>query len=300
MRLRSAPDCSPPRPAAAGAGPDIPSGRSRTRPSRLRARRFHQRTVSIPQQKQIRAGSRIALAPSRMRIQEQWRRSRKSPAPHQKAHRRSSHFRKKFFSGKNPRASPQRNPQRRKRLQIQGCANLAATTPRMRAACVCELSRIHPVSTASMTLACHVRAQLVSNASDLQGVARHGSAPSLRSACDARGPAWCCRVIGDVLHGLAVFSLLSRQQTGNRRSLAALTHALIEHFHAARPRAARRAWMRTSARPTYRNAPALRRARRIKQVPLRRPARRLGGPRPDARQGMRRGSCATKDQGSLS
>lgn len=182
---------SPPRPAPASPTP--------TPTPTPQPRRFHRHTPTIPQQKQIRAGSRIALASSRMRAQEQWRRSRKSPAAHQKARRRSSHFRKKFFRGKKLRASPRRNRRRRKRLQIQGGANLAATTPKMRAACVCALSRIHPASTASMTLACHVRAQLASNASDLQGVARHGSAPSLRSACDARGPAWCCRVIGDVL-----------------------------------------------------------------------------------------------------
>lgn len=154
---------------------------------------FHSPAPAIPQQKQIRARTRTALASCRMRMQEQWRSARKSPAAHQKARRRSSHFRKKIFRRKKPRASPRRRAETKKRLQIQACARRTANAQKNRGIRVCALSRIHRAGTASMTLARHLRAQLASNASDLQGVARHGTAPSLRSACDARAPAWCSR-----------------------------------------------------------------------------------------------------------
>jgi len=154
---------------------------------------FHPPTPAIPQQKLIRARASTALASCRMRTQEQWRSSRKSPAAHQKARRRSSHFRKKIFRGKKPRALPRPGESARKRLQIQARARWAANAQKNRRVRVCALSRIHRTGTASMTLARHRRAQLASNASDLQGVARHGTAPSLRSACDARAPAWCSR-----------------------------------------------------------------------------------------------------------
>jgi len=66
----------------------------------------------------IRAHTSIAVARGRMRIQEACKRSRKCTAAHQKAHRRSSQFRKKFFRAQKSCAQRRRRIGAQKRLQI--------------------------------------------------------------------------------------------------------------------------------------------------------------------------------------
>lgn len=279
-------------------GPPGTSGR--TEPLSSPSRLWPMRQSRFGSGNKIRARTSIAAARSRMRGQEACKRSRKCTAAHQKAHRRSSQFRKKFFRAKNPRAQQRRRIRARKRLQIQARTNSAEIAAKKLTAHGCALSRIHPPYTASMTLACHRRAQLASDASDLQGsrdMERHR--PCAARATHARqhgavasSGTSCMGLQSSVRCPAKVSARTSAIRAAVRRRAPARTHSRC-------PRRPRRMETRRCARRTPQHAGPAPRAL-AQQVPRRRPARRLRGPRPDARQGMRRGSCATKDQGSLS
>lgn len=71
---------------------------------------------------------------------------------------------------------------------LQALRGTPPPSPTLNIAYVCALSRIHVDITALMTLACDGPAPLASNVSDLQGVARQGTAASKRNGCDPRAP----------------------------------------------------------------------------------------------------------------
>ncbi|MFD0322865.1 hypothetical protein [Lysobacter gummosus] len=99
---------------------------------------------------------------------------------------------------------------------------------------------------------------------------------------------------GDSLH--VVCSRRSNRFTAQRLCRAQSdARALVFHV-------ARRAWKRESAsaiQPCSTQAP-MRAGRAAQGSPAEVERHACRGPRPDAKQGMRRGSCETKDQGCLS
>lgn len=166
----------------------------------------------------------------------------------------------------------------------------------MRIARVCALSRIHVVITALMTLACDGCAHLASVVSDLQGVARQGTATSKRNACDARAQ----RCSGRVVSGGSVHVVRSRQFTpvfGAEGSPSRISRIPLLVRAALRARRRRRAPVTA---PCSSSASRFARGGLRKKVPRRYDGTAVADLRPDAKQGMRRGSCATKDQGCLS